>query len=254
MQLADFVHKRDRRETELGVVNRDIETPVYDMLVTMFDEQLVEIRENTVPAAGPADTVILREKADGEQMAVSSLGDLRDTVLLVNSDIYTTGARGLEDIDTPDVLTQLDEIPFTVTGYPDTGVEKMLMIEMSRYIEARAWKSATGTLHSGFQYLSRLENERGTRRVYDRLGTETAVQTQVYGVPDAQPSLPNMTVNGEDCQELRRTWFVVYHSETGGDAALVALETAPNTWEGYWTYREDHVSEVAAYLRDTYGG
>jgi hypothetical protein len=253
MTLADFVRDRDQRETELGVVNRDIETPVYKMLVSMFNEQLVEIRENKVPAAGPADTVILREEADGEQMAVSSLDDLRDTVLLVNSDIYTTGARGLEDIDTPDVLTQLDEIPFTVTGYPDTGIEKMLMIEMSRYIEACAWKRGTGTLHSGFQYLSRLENERGTRRVYRRLGTETEVGTQVYGVPDARPSLPNMTVNGEDCQELRRTWFVVYDSNTGEDAALVALETAPNTWEGYWTYSEEHVSEVATYLGDAYG-
>lgn len=251
MTLADFVREREHRRAELGVVNRDIETPVYKMLVTLFDEQSVEVHETEIPAAGPSDTVILREETDGEQAAVSSLTDLRDTVLLVNSDIYTTGARGLDDIDTPEVLTQLDEIPFTVTGYPEAGVEKLLLIEMSRYIEARAWETGNGTIHSGFQHLSRLVDERGTKRVYRRLGRETDVETHVYGVPDSRLSLP-ITVNAEDCRELRRSWFVVYDSESDQDAALVALQTASNTWEGYWTYDETHVSEVAAYLKQTY--
>ena len=35
-------------------------------------------------------------------------------------------------------------------------------------------------------------------------------------------------------------------------AALVALETAPRTWEGCWTYDRDSISGVLDYLDSTY--
>lgn len=253
MELPDFVRNHDRREATLTVVNRDEAAPVYGMLKDLFADQSIEVHE-TRPEAGPSDAVVL-ERGDGHNgFAVSSLLDLRDTVLTVNSDIYTTGLRGLEEVDTPEVLSRLDEIPFRVTGYPDESQEKLLLIEISRHIEGLAWQTGGGTVRSGFQFLSRLDDERGTRWIYRRLGTETDVETHVYGVPDALPSVPGVVCHGEERRELRRTWFVVYRSERpeGDDAALVAYQTDRNTWEGYWSYDSSHVLEIDRYLDQAY--
>lgn len=254
MQLAEFVRDHDQRRATLTVVNRDEAAPVYEMLADLFADQSIDVHETETLEVGPSDAVVL-EREDGDAaFAVSSLLDLRDTVLTVNSDIYTTGLRGLEEVDTPEVLTRLDEIPFSVTGFPENGQEKLLLIEISRHIEGLAWQADEGTLHTGFQYLSRIVDERGTRRIYRRLGTETDVTTHVYGVPDTRPSIPGVTVRGEDCRELARTWFVVYQSDAQfrDAAALVALQTAPNTWEGYWSYDPDHVAEITRYLDENY--
>lgn len=254
MQLADFVRERDRQEATLTVMNRGMDTPVYDMLVDLFDEQSIQVHETETDAAGPSDAVVLEREEGRVGFAVSSLLDLRDAVLTVNSDIYTTGLRGLSEVDTPDVIAQLDEIPFTVTGYPEDSREKLLLIEISRHIEGLAWQTGEGTLRAGFQHLSRTVDERGTHRVYRRLGTEVGVDTHVYGLPDARPSIPGVTVHAEDCRELARSWFVVYRPKQVADeaAALVALQTAPNTWEGYWSYDPGHVDELDRHLEETY--
>jgi hypothetical protein len=52
-----------------------------------------------------------------------------------------------------------------VWGSPASNSEKLPLIVISRYIEQLAWQHETGRLRSSFQRLSRLDDERGTRRV-----------------------------------------------------------------------------------------
>jgi DICT domain-containing protein len=57
------------------------------------------------------------------------------------------------------------------------------LIVISRYIERHAWQAGEGTLRTSFQRLSRIDDERGTREMYETLAG-TDVRTHVYGIPD----------------------------------------------------------------------
>jgi len=87
----------------------------------------------------PADTVLLETEAG---LAVSPLSAVRDELLLVNSAIYVTGARGLSAVETLDVVSELDGVPFTVTGYPENPREKLLLIETRG--ASRRWPDRPG--------------------------------------------------------------------------------------------------------------
>jgi DICT domain-containing protein len=57
------------------------------------------------------------------------------------------------------------------------------LIVISRYIERHAWQAGEGTLRTSFQRLSRIDDERGTREMYETLAG-TDIRTHVYGIPD----------------------------------------------------------------------
>jgi len=248
MSLADFVTER-KKEATMTVLNRESGRPLYRLLTDLF-EDAITIQESTTEAETLADAVLVEKRDADGGFALSPFETIRDELLLVNADIYVTGMRRLEEIDTPDVLTHLDEIPFTVRGRPADPKEKLLLIEMSRHIEAMAWQAGEGRLHAGFQYLSRLNDERGTQRVYDRLGNGTDVDTHVYGVPDARPALSGLKTHGVDDPEIRQSWFVVYQSnqQPHEAAALVAVKDEPHTWSGFWTYDSAQVAAIEEYL------
>lgn len=251
MSLTELIGVPTQRDARITVLNPGHESPVYELLRNLFSEKAITVQETTAEGLGaPADAVLLEKPGEDVGFAVSSLEALRDELLLVNSDIYVTGARGLESVETPDVIKHLDELRFTVTGYPDNPKEKLLLIEISRHIEAMAWQAGDGRLKTGFQYLSRLDNERGTRRVYERLGQDTDVTTDVYGVPDARPSLTGVTSHGVDDPEIEQSWFVVYQSDHHPHeaAALIAVETDTNTWDGCWTYDSSRVDTILKYI------
>lgn len=67
------------------------------------------------------------------------------------------------------MLRELRDIVFELRGYPESAKEKLLLIAMSRFVEARALAVGAGEMHVGFQRLSRLTDEFGTQRVYERL-------------------------------------------------------------------------------------
>lgn len=253
MSLAEFVRKSGQEAT-VTVLDRESVRPLYRLLTGLFDDDAVTVREAATDADGLEDAVLVEKDGSDVGFAVSTFEAIRDELLLVNADIYVTGARELGEVETPDALAYLDEVPFTVRGRPDDPKEKLLLIEMSRHIEAMAWEAGEGRLHTGFQYLSRLDDERGTRLVYDRLGRDSDVAPHVYGAPDARLSVPGVTVHGVDVEEIRRSWFVVYRSDHHSQdaAALVAVETEPRTWEGCWTYDPDRVAAVERYLDRTY--
>ncbi|QZP38965.1 histidine kinase [Halobaculum magnesiiphilum] len=244
----------DRR---LAVIRRDGGTPLDSMLGRLFEDQPVSIA--TSDGSGPAgatgedDVAVLVE--DGEVVATSPLAALERAILLVNSDLYTTGTIGLADADLPAVLTGLADVPFRLRGYPLAHKETLLLIAISRQIELRARRADGWELHSSFQRLSRIDDEVGTRRTYERLA-DSGVDVHVYGEPDWDPETElDVTAHCGYGDGYSDSWFVVFDppaEATGAHsspAGLLALEDDPRIWRGIWTYRPDAVAELAATIR-----
>lgn len=247
MGLESFLDSEADVSRSLVVVNRSSPQPVQRMLEGLFEGQPLEIEEQELPE-GDDNLVVL---TDGEQvLETSPLEDVQESILLVNSDIYVTGARKLKDAALPDVLSGLSDIQFRMRGYPESNSEKLLLISISRMIERRAWEHGDGKLRSSFQHLSRIKDEKGTYNVYRTLA-ESGVDTHVYGLPNWTPPADlSLTIHGGYDWDFRDSWFVVFTSddESIDDAALLAIEVEPNLWEGFWTYDADEVREINRYI------
>lgn len=247
--LETFVTELDTPDRSLAVVNRSQPEPIQRMLNRLFADQPVPVEELDVES-DEKDLVLLVE--DGEVVASSSLDRLMQTILLVNSDMYITGSRQLDEVELPEVLAQLDETRFRLRGYPASNSEKLLLIAVSRVIERRAYETGVGTLRSSFQHLGRIRDERGTQEVYARLA-ETDVDVHVYGMAGTAPDFEfDVTVHTGEGGEYRHSWFVVFTPPEGtsGGAALVAIEDEPNVWDGFWTYRPELVRQIEAYIAE----
>ncbi|GAB7019540.1 DICT sensory domain-containing protein [Halostagnicola bangensis] len=246
MSLKQFIETTDRSELALAVVNREAPRQLQTMLEELFEGQPVSI-EQQERADEDSDMVYLLD--DGEVLAASPLSELRDSILLVNSDLYITGNRDPADLDLPDVFEGLEDVRFRLRGFPDSSKEKLLLITISRYIERLGLEGGGGTHRASFQRLSRLADERGTKSVYRNLA-ETDTNTHVYGIPDWTPDY-DVTVHGGRSQEFRDSWFVVYVPDDAAEqySALVAVERSPRSWEGFWTFDAETVTEIEAYIR-----
>ncbi len=247
--LREFIDRADAPERSLLLVNRSSPDAVRNLLGDLLDTQPVDVED--VEMAGEGEDVVALVE-DGEIVARSPLSALMDSVLLINSDLFKTGTRELTETDLPDVFEQLDDLAFTVRGYPASNKEKLLLIVMSRVIERTAYEHGSGTLRSSFQRLSRLQDERGTREVYRTLGG-TDVDVHVYGRCDWEGvrELP-VTVHAGDSYEYRRSWFVVFTPDDPAarddHVGLVAIEHDRNVWDAYWTFDAETVREIEAYL------
>ena len=250
MSLERFLSVTDGPVRELVVANRTQAEPFQRMVENLFANQTVSVDETTIEAY-PENTVLLLE--DGEVVAKSPLDALHDAILMVNSDLYKTGTRSLGETTVPAVIDKLTDVRFSLRGYPESGSEKLLLILISRRIERRAYEAGSGTLRSSFQQLSRIKNERGTRRAYRKL-SNTDVDVHVYGVPDWRPTAElAVTMHGGRKPDFEHSWFVIYQPppEQPADhgAALLAVETGPAEWEGFWTYDPNLIDDLAAYIR-----
>lgn len=247
MTLRRFLDDTEDPNRSIVVLNRTAPDPVQNMLEGLFANQSVDVTEIDVHDSDE-DTVLVVE--GDEVVASSPLSELQDAILFINSDLFITGARDLDEIELPAVLEHLDEIPFRLRGYPESNSEKLLLILISRYIERRAWEERAGTLRTSFQHLSRIDDEVGTRQVYRHLD-ETPVDVHVYGMPGWTPQ-PGSTLTAHAGYErdFRDSWFVVYTPDDDADThvALLALEEAPNEWVGFWTFRESAVSDLNRYI------
>lgn len=237
--------------------------PLEGMLADLFDEQPVDVsagsREDLESAleavdlepavaeelVSSGDTAVLLE--DDEPVAASSMADLYDAILAINSDLFVTGARGLGEIDLPDVLGGLAETRLRLRGYPLAHKEKLVLIVLSRYLEQLAWTDGTGTHRAAFQQLSRIDDEVGTCEVYQQLG-RTNVDVHVYGVDDGVPDSLDATVHAGDDEAHRNAWFVVYRPDERADSAtpgaLVCWEVEPRVWDGAFTFDPDRVAAI----------
>lgn len=255
MSLEQYLRSVDSSDPSLVVVNRTAPRPLQEMLEAAFEDQPVDVGECELPDADD-DVVVLVE--DGEVVTTSPLRALNESILLVNSDLYRTGTRDLEDVEVPDVIARLDEEPFVLRGFPESSTEKLLLIVISRQIERMAHRADAGRLRTSFQRLSRIDTEQGTRRVYEALGA-SGVDTHVYGVPDwTPPADAGLTMHGGYTEEFRNAWFVVYvppdvdprraTAEERSFSALLALEREPGVWHGTWTYSPSLVAALDEYV------
>lgn len=248
--LSGFIDEADSSDKTLLLLNRTRPESVVRSLRRAFDHQPVSVSERAIPDGSENVILLIWEE---EVLATSSLDSLLETFLLVNSDSYRTGTHGLAEMEPPDVITGLQELEFNLRGFPDSNSEKLLLVLISRFIEGRALAAATGRLDVSFQRLSRLDDEHGTRGVYERL-TATDVDTHLYGVRD-QPRLVvddmDVTIHEGDHDEYRQSWFVVFTPPQGEDdhAALVATETGANEWRATWTYDPARVTRIRKYIR-----
>ena len=301
MTLGQLVDRFESAERSIVVVNRTDPDPVRDMLVDTFGDDAVRVTERRVGERGVAgrsgagangsvdvaadvlDVDALRDHdgvpfegdrvADAENLVLLVEGDevvagstleaLGDAILFVNSDLYITGTRAPEDLELPSVITGLDDTVFTLRGYPESNRQKLLLITISRFIERAALAAGGGTLRSSFQRLSRLEDELGTRRVYERVA-DGGVDAHLYGVPDDPPTGLEATVHGGRSSDFTDSWFVVFEPPGGsasvdaetdfvrgvnGGVGLLAVETEPRVWRGVWTFDPDRLTAINRYVR-----
>jgi len=245
--IRDFFQDASRHDVSLVTINRTEPKPVQDLLANAFSTQSVDLAERSLPQDDD-DIVALRK--NGQVVAVSSLHELMQSFLLVNADRFKTGTTGFDD-DVPAVLKGMDETLFDLRGYPASNKEKLLLIVISRHIERLAYEAGAGTLRSTFQRLSRLQDELGTKKVYERLAGRT-VDVHVYGVPDEVPRGLDAAVHAGTSEEYRSSWCVVFRPPDGHGAALIAHQQEPNRWEGFWTYDRETVARVDRYLERSF--
>lgn len=250
--LRGFFDDIESPDRNLVVLNRSSPEPVRNMLDSLLEGQSVSISDVEISGDNTDETDMIALVEDDEILAKSTLDELIESVLLINSDLYKTGAIDLGEVVLPDVLKGLDEVPFRLRGYPESNKEKLLLIIISRVIERIASETGGGTLRSSFQRLSRLQDERGTYEVYDALSS-SGVDVHIYGIGDVDSSeTPPVTVHTGTSYPYRRSWFVVFQPPEGGDtadhAALIALEDEPNVWDGFWTFRPDLVGRIENHI------
>lgn len=256
--LSRFVNEVPASEKTLLVVNRTGLEPLIDILDGAFSDQSVTIAERHIPE-GTDDIVCLVD--EGEVIATSPFGRVQRSFLLVNADRYRTGARPVGPDAFPDVLTGMAGTEFAVAGFPVSNKQKLLLVLISRYIERLALATGDGRLDSTFQRLSRLDDEHGTRKMYEWLG-DSDVGTHVYGIqddPDATAGI-DVQVHSNDTEAYRRSWVVVFSPGDGAPrvetepthAALVAIEVGPNVWRGVWTYEDTRVERIQSYIKQRF--
>jgi hypothetical protein len=243
-EFSRFVRAPSPSPCRLVVANRTRAEPVQRLFEAAFADQQVEVGDVDFPGADTDLVVLVR---DGAVVATSPLDDLLTSYLLVNSDRYVTGGVHADAGDLPAVLTNLDETTFEVRGYPATNKGTFLLIAVSRYIEAEALNASAGTLRATFQNLSRVDDEVGTRRLYERLA-ETDLDVHLYGHCGSVPADLAVTAHVGDHDGYRRTWCVVYTPppDESGHSALVAIEDGDNEWVGRWTYCAETVRRLEA--------
>lgn len=250
MSLRRFLDRMEPASSSLLIVNRTAPNPVREMVEDLFGEQPVSVDELDVTDVED-DMVLLAQ--GGEVTATSPLQALTDAIFFVNSDLYVTGTRGLEDLEVPDVIEGLSEVPFRLQGYPESNNEKLLLILVSRLIERRAVNAGDGTLRVSFQRLSRLKDEVGTLTVYEHLA-QTDVDVHLYGVPDTLPPQElDVVVHGGYGEDFRDAWFVLYQppADSLSPMGLLCIEVEPRTWRGFWTEQPGLIDDVAGYIRET---
>ncbi|WP_254761471.1 histidine kinase [Natrinema marinum] len=264
MTLRSFIDDVGPPQRTIAVVSEDAtgSGPLEEMLAETFADQPIAVEAGATlddadasPAVADAlaadgDTALLLE--DGEPVAASPMLELYDSLLAINSDLFVTGARGVGEIEFPAVLAGLEGTKLRLRGYPLAHKEKLLLILVSRYIEQRAWAAGSGTLHSAFQRLSRIDDEVGTYETYDALA-ETAVDVNVYGAGGSAPVDLEVTEHTGTDRAYRDGWFVVFAPDDRAPAdaegcALVCLETEPRIWEGFWTTDSERVARIESYV------
>lgn len=204
---------------------------------TLLAVQNAVVVEDTTASGEPTDFGVLHD--GGRVLEMATVGELRD-----RCDVRTA----IDGTRPPQVFEELDGE--TTTARSKSRRE---MVRISREFEQRAWREREGRLVSGFQELSRLSVSPRTRHVYDRLAG-TGVDVTVVGYPDVDLPDPPFSVVEDAAGDLRDYWFLFYDGGGADDrkATLVAEETEPGSFTGFWTVDPETVDDLFDLVREAY--
>ena len=235
MSLNELIAGVEEHEKTLTAFNAD---DAVETLREQFHDRNLTVAAERTPSGRPNSFAVLSE--DGEFVTAAPVKEVVEAM-----DAGTDPE--FDDEAYRPVLDHLDETMFT--SY-DIGQ----MVAASREIEDRAWRVGEGTLHSGFQRLSILEEQMD---VYGQLARKDDLDVHAYAYPDADvPSHDtDLTIHVERADEIERSWFVAYD---GADVdvnkcALLAEERESRAFYGFWTYDPSTVDWIIDHLESTYG-
>lgn len=225
----------DHRKT-LRVFNAD--DADVGALREQFHDRNVSISAEQTESGKPDAFVVLSD--DSEFVTAADLTTIRDS----------GNERATPSFDGEPYRPVLDHLDETLFTSYDIGQ----MVAASREIEDRAWRIGEGSLHSGFQRLSILEEQMD---IYEQLAERGSLDVHAYAVPDTD--VPehdtDLTIHVERSDEIERSWFVAY--DGGGvevnKCALLAEEREPRSFYGFWTYDPTTVDWIIDHLESTYG-
>lgn len=239
MDLRSCIEAIRRHEKELLLCNVDAADPIADDLAAYFETQNVRIATARTASGAPSDLAVL--STSEEVLAVVDVDTLRDLMADVPAG---SGGTGVGDAAHERILGHLKETTFT-------SYDTEQLLYASREIEDRARRVGGGTIHAGFQYVSRVADQRA---IYADLAGR-GVDVHAYGVPDATPpDLGAGRVHAVGAEEIEATWFVAFDGG-GADAqksALLAEQRDGDGFYGAWTYDAPIVDRAIAHLERTY--
>ncbi|MFT4883869.1 MAG: hypothetical protein ACI8U4_001382 [Natronomonas sp.] len=230
--LGDLIGRIEETRLTLSVYNPG-ETDLGPLRTRMdrLNVALESIETSKVP-----DGVAMLHR-DGEFLVAEPLGTLLSSLSLGELQERESGLSPI-----------VDHVDSTVTGV--SGVTKPLLIRASRMFELLAYRTGRGTLHVGFQKLSRVADDEYVTRLYEDI-VSSGVDIRVYGAPDATIPVDGVEVIESENEEITGSWFVVFEG-AGRSGALLCEEREPESYHGFWTRRPELVSEMATYLEATY--
>lgn len=231
----------DERQT-LTVYNYDGDATTRERLESYLDRLNVDVRTVETPVENPRNTAVLHR--GGEPIDMAPVGVL-DRAIRIQED---PDAGRVETFERPTLLTRAENGVYSVE---DDG--KRYLIDISRLVEQEALDEGRGTLYTGFQRLDRIDDEYGTRRIYERLA-DTDVAVTLFGEAGTEPETDRFRLHAGTTDELADSWFVVFDGDGDDDrkVALVSEERTPGRYHGFWTRRPELVDEIIAYLHETY--
>ncbi|WP_439026948.1 DICT sensory domain-containing protein [Haloarchaeobius sp. DT45] len=237
MSLAQILERMRSRRKTMTVYSTE---PIQDLDLA-FEARNVTIRYEPLPAGDQDGFIVVSD--DGGY--IGSVG-LCAVSQLVSPDCARELSPHYHNAAFRCLLELLDDTVFR-------SLDKRQLLAASREIEDRAWRVGRGELHTGFQRLSALKEQ---VVVYEQLASRGDLSVHVYGRLDWSPeSMVNVWYYPVDSEEIGRFWFVVY--DGGGDdlsaCALLAEETSPGSFEGFWTYDPAVVAAIKNHVSEQYG-
>ena len=239
MSLSEIIEYVKGNEKTLVVFNPPVDSTLVSELRDYFTTQNVTVRSQQTASGSPAGIAVLQ--LGDEVLASVPLDQLQE---LLDGGALRSDGLGVDDTDYHEILGHLKETTFT-------SYNKRRMVLISHEIEDRAMRVDSGRLLAGFQYNSKLLDQ---RTLYEQLGT-THLDIHTFAVPDGQSvDIDGVTHHTEDIEEIRRSWFVVF--DGGGQnkykTALLATEQAPNQFYGFWSDDPGIVDRINNYLDSAY--